>query len=37
MKKTNGLVINQEQIVNFLKNYGFVFANSEIYGGMANT
>jgi glycyl-tRNA synthetase len=26
----------QEQIVNFLKNYGFVFANSEIYGGLAN-
>lgn len=27
---------SQEQIVNYLKNYGFVFANSEIYGGLAN-
>jgi hypothetical protein len=27
----------QENIVNFLKNYGFVFASSEIYGGLANT
>jgi glycyl-tRNA synthetase len=28
--------LTQEQIVNFLKNYGFVFSNSEIYGGLAN-
>jgi glycyl-tRNA synthetase (class II) len=27
---------SQEQIVNYLKNYGFVFANSDIYGGLAN-
>jgi glycyl-tRNA synthetase (class II) len=26
----------QDTIVAFLKNYGFVFANSEIYGGLAN-
>jgi glycyl-tRNA synthetase len=26
----------QEQIVNFLKNYGFIFPNSEIYGGLSN-
>jgi glycyl-tRNA synthetase len=29
--------LTQEQIVNFLKNYGFIFANSEIYGGLSNT
>ena len=28
--------IEQSTIVNFLKNYGFVFANSEIYNGLAN-
>lgn len=28
--------INQETIVNHLKNYGFVFPNSEIYNGLAN-
>jgi len=28
--------IEQTTIVNFLKNYGFVFASSEIYGGLAN-
>jgi glycyl-tRNA synthetase len=28
--------LNQETIVNYLKNYGFTFANSEIYGGLAN-
>jgi glycyl-tRNA synthetase len=27
---------NQDTYVNFLKTYGFVFANSEIYGGLAN-
>jgi glycyl-tRNA synthetase (class II) len=27
----------QENIVNYLKKYGFVFSNSEIYGGLANT
>ena len=26
----------QEEIVNHLKNYGFVFSSSEIYGGLAN-
>ncbi|MGL4951974.1 MAG: glycine--tRNA ligase, partial [Mycoplasma sp.] len=26
----------QQDIVNFLKSYGFVFANSEIYNGLAN-
>lgn len=34
MSKT--LVRNQELISNFLKNYGFIFPNSEIYGGLAN-
>ncbi len=28
--------LKQETIVNHLKHYGFVFANSEIYGGLAN-
>jgi len=28
--------LKQETIVNYLKNYGFVFASSEIYGGLAN-
>lgn len=28
---------SQETIVNHLKTYGFVFANSEIYNGLANT
>jgi len=27
---------SQEKIVNFLKQYGFVFPDSEIYGGLAN-
>ncbi|GMO14650.1 MAG: glycine--tRNA ligase [Mycoplasmoidaceae bacterium] len=27
---------NQDKIVTFLKTYGFVFSNSEIYGGLAN-
>jgi glycyl-tRNA synthetase len=26
----------QEQIVNYLKTYGFVYPDSEIYGGLAN-
>ena len=29
--------INMEQMVNFCKNYGFIFQGSEIYGGLANT
>ncbi|MDR0826150.1 MAG: glycine--tRNA ligase [Mycoplasmataceae bacterium] len=29
-------ILSQDQIVNFMKNYGFVFSNSEIYGGLAN-
>lgn len=28
--------VSQEVIVNHLKNYGFIFQNSEIYGGLAN-
>jgi glycyl-tRNA synthetase (class II) len=27
----------QDKIVNFLKNYGFLFPDSEIYGGLSNT
>ena len=29
--------MNMEKIVNFCKNYGFIFQGSEIYGGLANT
>jgi len=29
--------ISQEEIVNFCKQYGFIFQGSEIYGGLANT
>ena len=29
--------MNMEKMVNFCKNYGFVFQGSEIYGGLANT
>ena len=29
--------MNMEKLVNFCKNYGFVFQGSEIYGGLANT
>lgn len=29
--------VNQEKIVNHLKNYGFIFQNSEIYNGLANS
>ena len=28
--------INLEQLVSFLKDQGFVFQGSEIYGGLAN-
>jgi glycyl-tRNA synthetase len=28
---------NQDDIVNFLKKYGFIFQGSEIYGGLANS
>lgn len=28
--------LSQNEIVNFLKNYGFVYPNSEIYNGLAN-
>ena len=28
---------NMDEIVNYAKNYGFVFQGSEIYGGLANT
>ncbi|EGZ31294.1 glycyl-tRNA synthetase [Malacoplasma iowae 695] len=28
--------VNQEQIINHLKTYGFVYQNSEIYGGLSN-
>lgn len=33
----SGDILEQQVYVNFLKRYGFVFANSEIYGGLANT
>ncbi|MCM1053133.1 MAG: glycine--tRNA ligase [Ruminococcus sp.] len=29
--------VTQEEIVNFAKQYGFIFQGSEIYGGLANT
>ena len=29
--------ITQEEIVNYCKQYGFIFQGSEIYGGLANT
>lgn len=29
--------ISMEELVNYAKNYGFVFQGSEIYGGLANT
>lgn len=29
--------LKQDQIVNFLKNYGFVYRSSEIYNGLANS
>ena len=29
--------IKMEELVNYAKNYGFVFQGSEIYGGLANT
>ncbi len=29
--------ITQDEIVNFAKQYGFIFQGSEIYGGLANT
>ena len=29
--------IKMEDLVNYAKNYGFVFQGSEIYGGLANT
>ena len=29
--------INMEKMVNYCKNYGFIFQGSEIYGGLANT
>ncbi|MDD4388953.1 MAG: glycine--tRNA ligase, partial [Bacilli bacterium] len=29
--------MNMEKFVAYLKNYGFVFQGSEIYGGLANT
>ena len=29
--------IKQEELVNFCKQYGFIFQGSEIYGGLANT
>ena len=30
-------MISMEELVNYAKNYGFVFQGSEIYGGLANT
>ena len=32
-----GKNINMEKIVNYCKQYGFIFQGSEIYGGLANT
>lgn len=29
--------MNMEKIVNYCKNYGFIFPGSDIYGGLANT
>jgi len=29
--------IKMEDLVNYAKNYGFVYQGSEIYGGLANT
>ena len=29
--------MNMDKMVNFCKNYGFIFPGSEIYGGLANT
>ena len=29
--------MNMEKMVNYCKNYGFIFPGSEIYGGLANT
>lgn len=30
------MAYNQEQLTTYLKNYGFIFASSEIYNGLAN-
>ncbi len=29
--------VNMDELVNYCKNYGFIFQGSEIYGGLANT
>ena len=29
--------LNMDKLVNFCKQYGFIFQGSEIYGGLANT
>ena len=29
--------VTQDEIVNYCKQYGFIFQGSEIYGGLANT
>ena len=29
--------IKMDEMVNYCKNYGFIFQGSEIYGGLANT
>ena len=29
--------MNMEKMVNYCKNYGFIFQGSEIYGGLSNT
>lgn len=29
--------ISMEKLVNYCKQYGFIFQGSEIYGGLANT
>ena len=29
--------LTMEKVVNYAKNYGFIFQGSEIYGGLSNT
>ncbi len=33
----SSIKFNQQEIVNFLKQYGFIYQNSEIYNGLANS
>ena len=36
IKKEKTMKISQDEIVNHLKTYGFIFNSSEIYNGLAN-